>query len=364
MKRLILVTLVVGIVLLGACAAPSSVSKSTPSSTTTPITKTYIYIDGGIVVRGSGEPIELTNNPDATNPTFTELVAFIESDHTDEYPYIVGPPKNAFICSDFAETIHNNAEAAGLRAAWVGIDIEGETEGHALNAFQTTDLGLVYIDCTGKGLWDDSGNRSSWDRRAYVEIGQPYAVAALHREATKFEFFIYVGQGADQLGASMVYLEEQTLNTLEEMGWVHEEESEVRVQKSQELLEWVRQHDIEELGMKWTQEWIQEHEAELHGSEFELHEGSGGSSSWGSEYHVTQGTWYIKTDALGGFWFHPEQIFWCGTVEEKVIMVDEIPIVWQVTWHMDGWQKPFRIWSNNELVSRGVVEDIHIQWGE
>ena len=145
---LLLVFLVVG------CVGTSNTPTPTPTTTPTPtFQKTHINIDGKIALRGSGEPVELINNPDATNPTFAELVAFLQRDQTDKYSYILGPPKNAYICTDFAETVHNNAEAAGIRAAWVGIDIEGEAEGHALNAFETTDLGLVYIDCTGKGLW-------------------------------------------------------------------------------------------------------------------------------------------------------------------------------------------------------------------
>ena len=55
--------------------------------------------------------------------------------------------------------IQNNAKRAGWRCAVVRLDIAGYTDpyglgiaadaGHACNAFQTTDRGLVYIDCTG-----------------------------------------------------------------------------------------------------------------------------------------------------------------------------------------------------------------------
>lgn len=348
----ILLLAVVGAV--GGCdiqtETPAPAPTPAPSSTPTPITNIYIYIDGRIVVRGSGEPIELINNPDATDPTFAELVAFIEKDRTDEYPYIVGPPKNAFICSDFAETVHNNAEAAGIRAAWVGIEIEGETEGHALNAFETTDLGLVYIDCTGKGLWDDPANRSSWDRRVRVEIGKPYTVADIDKAKTRFKFLVHQPIGADDM--VMEELEEQTLRSLELSGWIRIPSVGEREQKSLEMLEWLRTHDIEELGQKWIQDWIREYEAELSRcsrEEFELQGYHGGTSSYGSgsESHVTSRGWYISVDCLETSWFQPV---------EKLVDVDGIPLVWKIRWEMSAlWYKPF---------GNKVIKDIHIQWGE
>jgi hypothetical protein len=160
-------------------------------------TSGYIYTNGAIECGGDGEPIELINNPDATNPTYAELVAFIEADTTDTKDYIEESFRDwhkAYVCADFAEEVHNNAETAGIRAAWVGIDIEGEDEGHALNAFETTDRGLVYIDCTGANpgglgaaitepliteLLKQYGHApppepASWDTVAFIGIGKKY----------------------------------------------------------------------------------------------------------------------------------------------------------------------------------------------
>ena len=134
----IAVACIIGILVVLAIAIPSE-----PTSTP------YIYENGAIIVGGDGEPIELINNPDATNPTYAELVAFIVTDSTDTKDYLkLG--LTGYVCADFAEDVHNNAEAAGIRAAWVSIDFGGNDEGHACNAFETTDRGLVYIDCTGE----------------------------------------------------------------------------------------------------------------------------------------------------------------------------------------------------------------------
>ncbi len=153
----------------------------------------YISIDGAVVVGADGSPIELIDNPHATNPSFEQLVAFIKADGTDKIVYsetgrddLLGH-HDPFVCADFAEVVHNNAEVVGIRTAWVGVIFESEDIGHAVNAFETTNKGLVYVDCTG-------GNRGavisqdrlrallsgepipsppdSWDAIAYIEIGQ------------------------------------------------------------------------------------------------------------------------------------------------------------------------------------------------
>jgi len=155
----------------------------------------YIYEDDAICVGGDDEPIELINNPSATNPTYSELIAFIMEDTTDTTSYIEWAP-GAYVCADFAEDVHNNAEAAGIRAAWVGIELEGEDEGHACNAFETTDRGLVYIDCTGEGLGSrirglvDRPLTPSWDTVAYVEIGKVYGIIDIaYAKSLSYSFY-------------------------------------------------------------------------------------------------------------------------------------------------------------------------------
>jgi hypothetical protein len=167
----------------------------------------YIYQDGRVLVGADGEPIELVNNPNATNPTYAELIAFIEADATDTNTYLDGGPRG-YVCSDFAQDVHNNAEAAGIRAAWVSIDLEGDDKGHALNAFETTDKGLVYIDCTGGDRFvyfptlDEYLKISSrydilkpvpvieWDKVAYVEIGKEYGLLPIDQaESLSYSFY-------------------------------------------------------------------------------------------------------------------------------------------------------------------------------
>ena len=115
----------------------------------------------GREIGGDNKPIELINNPDAKNPSYNQLKSFIKNDLTDTHPFI-HTYFGGYVCADYAEDVHNNAEEAGIRAAWVGIYFKDEELGHALNAFNTTDKGLVFIDCT------------EWDTVAYVEEGKEY----------------------------------------------------------------------------------------------------------------------------------------------------------------------------------------------
>ena len=125
-----------------------------------------VFYQGGYVIGGDGHRIELINNPDAEDPTWDELRAFLAGDETDEQAYI----PSSFVCADFAEVLHNNAEEEGLRAAYVLVDLQDHPEGHALNAFDTTDRGLVYIDDTGTVEYCPC----SADKIVTVQVGEEY----------------------------------------------------------------------------------------------------------------------------------------------------------------------------------------------
>jgi len=151
----------------------------------------------------SGDSAQLVNNEEASDPTWQELMAFLVMDTTDQKPYAV----DSYSCVAFAEELHNNAEASGIMAAFVGVQFEDREVGHALNAFQTTDRGLVFIDCTSPVMSDlsyhplqeldgetgDTGGVQAIgaDKVAYVEIGQKYGVISIE-VATSPEYSFYL----------------------------------------------------------------------------------------------------------------------------------------------------------------------------
>ncbi len=163
----------------------------------------YLYSESGaVIVGGDDEPIELINNDDAVNPTYDELVIFILTDDTNTLPYIKDGPE-AFVCSDFAERLHNNAEVAGIRAGWVSIDYADGSVGHAINVFETSDMGLVFVDCTGELIktWNGSSyvyesdvapypDPDKWDTVAYLVVGEIYGHIAIDEaESLDYAYF-------------------------------------------------------------------------------------------------------------------------------------------------------------------------------
>jgi len=108
----------------------------------------------------------LVNNESATDPTWAELLDFLVEDKTDERTY----RSSIYDCGSFARDVHNNAERAGIRAAYVYIYLP--TTRHAFNAFKTTDRGLVFIDCVGS---QEPEPGQSYDKIIEVQLGGSYS---------------------------------------------------------------------------------------------------------------------------------------------------------------------------------------------
>lgn len=106
----------------------------------------------------------LIDNPTAKNPTWSQLRTFLSQDQTEKHAYI----ENVYDCTEYSRDVHNKAEAAGIRAAIVHTNFRSELVGHALNAFLTTDYGLVYVDCTER------------DTVARIKTGKEYRAVELY----------------------------------------------------------------------------------------------------------------------------------------------------------------------------------------
>jgi len=167
MKEKHLTWLVVGIItcLLGVTWLTGCVSTSEYESLQAENTALAAELES---VRLDYEALEkrytaLTTSSELRNPTWAELKEFLQRDKTDRGIYRSGE----YDCTGFALALRDNARKEGIRAAFVEIGFY-EGGGHAVNAFQTTDKGLVYIDCTGK---KEAGD---YDTVGYVEIGKAY----------------------------------------------------------------------------------------------------------------------------------------------------------------------------------------------
>ena len=122
--------------------------------------------------------------PVLLNPSWAELKDFLYEDDTDGMEYVYPTT----VCYDFAQRLQKNAKAAGWRCALVTVKMEGypdwydygipSSTGHALNAFETTDKGLVYIDCTAAPGY--SGNA---DKTVDVKVGGQYVPKSIFPES-------------------------------------------------------------------------------------------------------------------------------------------------------------------------------------
>jgi hypothetical protein len=159
----------------------------------------------------TGELVQITNYKHAKDPTWEEVVQFLEKDVTDDKLY---DPTN-YVCTGFAETLHNNAEKNGIKAAYVGIDFEAPP-GHAITAFNTTDKGLIYIDNTGEGhseLRDTflDTEQCEWDKVAYVEKGEGFGVISInYPELNPTEYAVYENYATSWEDVQSTYAQVET----------------------------------------------------------------------------------------------------------------------------------------------------------
>ncbi len=129
--------------------------------------------------------LERLKQSDLEDPTRSELKKFLELDDTDTLSYT----ENSFDCTGFAITLRDRAWRYGMRCAYVELGFSSGG-GHALNAFDTTDEGLIYVDNTGA------------DTIAYVKTGQPYGL--IYLDAVKSKYIACTGD-PDEFWGSLTY---------------------------------------------------------------------------------------------------------------------------------------------------------------
>ena len=144
------------------------------------------------VSKGNGEPVKLINQRGTTNRPWKSVAEFLKRDDTDSQQYTT-ERGSAY----FAEMLHNRGEYEGIRTALAVAEFEdGGT--HVLNAFDTLDYGIVFVDCTGWPAFDgptpaavDTGyysspfrlpSHESWDKVAHVEKGHPIGFVSVDME--------------------------------------------------------------------------------------------------------------------------------------------------------------------------------------
>lgn len=134
--------------------------------------ETYPYDHGAQLIGADGHKITLVNHKNATDVTYNEVITFIKNDKTDQNPYT-----STYQCGDFAEDVHNNAELNNIKCGYVLVD----RINHACNVFNTTDKGLIFIDCT------NSNYGGSCDSIVKIENGHQYIPKPIKNNGWNYE---------------------------------------------------------------------------------------------------------------------------------------------------------------------------------
>ena len=98
------------------------------------------YISGKADGYEEGVEAGLGHGYTLKDPTYKQAITFLGEDKTDKNKYV----EDTYVCSHYARDVCNNAEAQGLRCAFV--NIRYPEAGHSIIAFNTIDIGLVYFD--------------------------------------------------------------------------------------------------------------------------------------------------------------------------------------------------------------------------
>lgn len=116
----------------------------------------------------NGTQIVVTENRNATDPGYWQLLSFLADDDTDYGVYEPGHE-----CTSFAVELNNHAEACHIKAHLVLIRLSNAPL-HMIVAFDTADNGTVYVDDTGLTQEEIDDSVLVAPRIANVTVGSEY----------------------------------------------------------------------------------------------------------------------------------------------------------------------------------------------
>jgi len=127
---------------------------------------------------------------DAKPVNYDDLILFLNRDNTEDVLYV----KPTYTCVDFSATLYNNAEANGIKCGLVSVWFEEPVPGHAFNAFQTTDKGIVYIDCTGVNETCKRDGYGGTDNNVYLQVGSQLGELPDNQTNGDLSYAFYAGR--------------------------------------------------------------------------------------------------------------------------------------------------------------------------
>jgi len=114
----------------------------------------------------------LEPNQSAKVVSYDEVLSFLKNDTTENNKYV----PNKYDCDGFASTLYNNAGNAGIKCKYVTVSYNNRSIGHAFNAFNTLDRGLIFVQSQG------------YDSFVNVSIGKEFVLHGVFNESYSFVF--------------------------------------------------------------------------------------------------------------------------------------------------------------------------------
>ena len=143
-------------------------------------------------MNASGGHPEAIERRDSQPVTYAELERFLAADRTENQTYVM--PE--YTCLDFAAALHDRAEEAGIKNGIVAVSFEGRKDGHAFNAFPTTDKGLVYVDNTGLNQTRLADGDRPTDNVIYLKRGEELGSLPMTQVAGNLDYGFYLDRKA------------------------------------------------------------------------------------------------------------------------------------------------------------------------
>jgi hypothetical protein len=140
MKRGIILALVT-VVLIAGCIGNRQSAPDTMGGRFLPGYEAWVH-----TFPNYGRTVEIVEHKNVSAASFQGLLSFLKNDSVNNTKVCSATDNN---CVDFAARLHNNAEACGINCSIVTFwykDRGGRDCDHAINAFLTTDRGVVYVD--------------------------------------------------------------------------------------------------------------------------------------------------------------------------------------------------------------------------
>ncbi|HUL62344.1 MAG TPA: hypothetical protein VLT35_04715 [Methanocella sp.] len=147
---------------------------------------TWTTAPGSLDAAGASPP--MAGSRAAKPVSFAALEAFLAADDTEDRAY----DYPNYTCLDFAVGLFNRAEAAGIKCGVVAVGFAGQADGHAFDAFPTTDEGIVYVDSTGINRSERQDGALPTDNVVYLLNGSELGELPLAQAGGRLDYAFYL----------------------------------------------------------------------------------------------------------------------------------------------------------------------------